>query len=356
MAILRLPLILSVVVALGWASIAAGGPLSVDASVDRRTIAVGDTFNLRLDLSWQEGVDIKPLAIGDKLGGFVVRDVREGVASRVGERFTRRISLLLTVFEVGPETVPPVTVVYLTPEGETLHAESSPLEIEVASVLEDDAADIRDIKGPISVPKRWKDLLLSYALLVGLAAGTAVSVLLSVKRKHEIESVLRRIWVRVTEPIKMLILSLLAALGLVRRRKSAPSLDVTVTEPDLVPEEAALKELLRIVALGLVERGMVKDYYTLVSETVRRYLERKFGVLAMESPTSYTLKALSEIGIVPEGYDAVKDVLEEGDLVKFAKLVPTEESVGSLLGRAREVVRLTSCPSASAVSSESGEA
>jgi hypothetical protein len=356
MAILRLHLVLAVMLALGSASLAAAEPLSVDSSVDRRTVAVGDTFNLRLDLSWQEGVDIKPLPIGDNLGSFVVRDVREGVASRVGERFERRISLLLTVFEVGTQTVPPVDVVYLTPQGETLKAESSPLEIEVASVLPEDANDIRDIKGPMSVPKRWKEILLSYALLVGLAAGTAVSVLLSVKRKHEIESALKRIWVRVTGPLKRVFLSLLAMLGLVKRRRAALRFDVTVNEPDLVPEEAALKELERIEALGLIERGMVKDYYTLVSETVRRYLERKSGVLAMESPTSYTLSALREIEVVPEGYDAVKDVLEEGDLVKFAKLVPTEESVGSLLERARGIVRLTGSLVGTVNRSESGGA
>jgi hypothetical protein len=133
-------------------------------------------------------------------------------------------------------------------------------------------------------------------------------------------------------------------LGLARRRGAALDLDIKVTEPHLVPEEAALKELERIEALGLVESGMIKDYYTLVSETVRRYLERRFEVLAMESPTSYTLSALSETDVAAEGIDAIRDVLEEGDLVKFAKLTPAGEAVASLLMRAREIVRLTVSP------------
>jgi hypothetical protein len=344
MALLRVCLLLVLLLGAGGAHAAGEVPLSVEAGVERRTVAVGDTFNLHLDLDWEDGVDIKPLAIGDRLGGFVVRDVREGVASRVGERFTRRISLLLTVFELGPMTVPPVTVVYLAPDGETLKAETSPVEIEVASILPDDAGEIRDIKDPIAVPRRWKDLILSYALLVGLAAGTAVSVLLSVKRKHEIQAALRTVWVRITGPLVKLFLSLLRLLGLARRGGAALDLDIEVTEPHLVPEDAALKELKRIEALGLIERGMIKDYYTLVSEIVRRYLERKFQVLAMESPTSYTLGALFEIEVAPEGIDAIRDVLEEGDLVKFAKLNPAGEAVASLLTRAREVVKLTGSP------------
>jgi hypothetical protein len=169
MAVLRVCLLIVLLLAPGGTYAAGEEPLSVEAGVKRRTVAVGDTFNLHLDLDWEDGVDIKPLAIGDRLGGFVVRDVREGVASRVGERFTRRISLLLTTFELGTQTVPPVAVVYLTPDGETLKAETLPVEIAVASILPDDAGEIRDIKDPIAVPRRWKDLILSYALLVGLA-------------------------------------------------------------------------------------------------------------------------------------------------------------------------------------------
>ncbi|MFH1312391.1 MAG: hypothetical protein ABIJ00_04110 [Candidatus Eisenbacteria bacterium] len=354
MAVLRVCLLLVLLLVPGGLRAAGEEPLSVEAGVERKIVAVGDTFNLHLDLDWEDGVDVKPLAIGDRLGGFVVRDVREGVASKVGDRFTRRISLLLTVFELGPQTVPPVAVVYLAPDGETLKAETSPVEIEVASILPDDAAEIRDIKDPIAVPRRWKDLILSYALLVGLAAGTAVSVLLSVKRKHEIEAALRTVWVRITGPLVKLFLAFLNLLGLLRRKEVALDLDIEVSEPHLVPEEAALKELKRIEVLDLIERGMIKDHYTLVSETVRRYLERKFEVLAMESPTSYTLSALSEIAVAQEGVDAIRDVLEEGDLVKFAKLTPAREAVASLLTRAREVVRLTGSPVGKHREAESG--
>jgi hypothetical protein len=340
MALLRIAFILSIVV-LAVGDVCADEPsFRVTASVNRRTVAVGDTFRLNLDLDWKEGVDVKPLPLGDKVGNFTIRDLSYGLASPEGNRFTRRVSLLLTVFETGEQTVPAVPIIFIDEEGSPKNAETSAIDISVVSVLPEDAAEIRDIKAPISVPRRWKDLILSYSLLIGLAAGAAASVLLSVMRRDQIEALIARVWHRITRPVRRLFIWLLVTLGLLRRGRE-PAFDVRVTEPGLIPEEAALKELARIEALELLERGMIKEHYTLVSETVRRYLERKYGVLAMESPTSYTLLALSRIELPAEGMGLVGEVLEEGDMVKFAKFVPDVDSVNSIAERARRIVRLT---------------
>ncbi len=312
----------------------------VYAGLDRRSVAVGDTFRLNLDLSWQDGVEVKPLAVGDKLGPFTVRDLHYGIASPEEGGFSRRVSVLLTVFETGEQTLPAVSIVYMDQAGIPHTAETVPLSIEVVSVLPEDAVEPRDIKSPISVPKRWKDLILSYALLIGLVAGAATSVMLSVMRREQLEAFFVRIYARIAGPVRRLILMLLAALGLVHREREE-IFDVEVTEPDLDPEVAALKELDRIEALGLLEREMVKEHYTLVSESVRRYLERKYDVLAMVSPTSFTLESLEEIRVDPDGQELTADVLEESDMVKFAKFIPARESAGSLTTRARDIVGLT---------------
>jgi hypothetical protein len=315
-------------------------PFDVYAGLDRRSVAVGDTFRLNLDLSWQEGVEVKPLAVGDKLGPFTVRDLQYGIASPGDGGFSRRVSVLLTVFETGEQTLPSIPVVYIDQAGTPRSVDTVPLSIEVASVLPEDAEEPRDIKSPIAVAKRWKDLILSYALLIGLVAGAATSVMLSVMRREQIEAFFVKLYARIAAPVRRLILLLLAALGLIHRGREEP-FDVEVTEPDLDPEVAALLELDRIDALGLLEREMVKEHYTLVSESVRRYLERKYDVLAMESPTSFTLKALGDKRINPQGIRLTADVLQEGDMVKFAKFIPGPGPAGSLTSRARELVGVT---------------
>jgi len=315
-------------------------PFDVYAGLDRKSVAVGDTFRLNLDLSWQDGVEVKPLAVGDKLGPFTVRDLHYGIASPEEGGFSRRVSVLLTVFETGEQTVPEMPVVYMDQAGTPQTAKTVPLSIDVVSVLPEDAAEPRDIKAPVSVPKRWKDLILSYALLIGLVAGAATSVMLSVMRREQLEAFFVKLYARIAGPVRRLILMLLAAIGLIHRERDE-IFDVEVTEPDLDPEVAALLELDRIDALALLRREMVKQHYTLVSESVRRYLERKYDVLAMESPTSFTLEALAGIRINPDGLKLTGEVLEEGDMVKFAKFIPGPEPAGSLTARARSIVGLT---------------
>jgi hypothetical protein len=340
-ALLRAFWVLMILALAGVLAAADEPPLKATADVDTRRVAVGDTFNLYIDLDWKDRVDVKPLAVGDQLGNFVVRDIRRTLASRVGDRFNRRISMLLTVFETGRQWIPPVPIVLIDEGGNVGKVETDSISISVESILPAEAADIRDIKDPIRVPKKWRDLILSYALLLGLAGGAALSVLVSVRRKEEIETLLQRLWRRVTAPVRRFVLWLLNVLGLRRVRPGPSGFDVRADEPGIIPEEAALRELERIQALGLRERGMIKDYYSLVSETLRRYAERKYGVLAMESPTSYTIAAISELNLPWDGYSLLQEVLEESDLVKFAKFVPGEATIDSLLERTRRIIYLT---------------
>jgi hypothetical protein len=325
---------------LGAAPQAAAEPPSIEAAASSRVISVGDTVRLNLRVAWGEGTDVKPLAVPDKIGSFVVKDISEGAASTAGDLTTREASLLLTSFETGGQTIPPISLIYSTSDGTTGRVETQPVDIEVRSVLPEDAKDIRDIKHPLRVAKRWKDLVLSYALLIGLAAGAAASILVSFKRREDIEAYFARIWRRIADPLRRLLLRLLVLLRL-RRPGPARIFDILVDEPGLVPAEAALKELERIEALGLVGRKMIKEHYTLVSETLRRYLERQYGVLAMESPTAETLRVLADLDLDGRARLVLREVLEEADLVKFAKHIPEAGTIGSLLERARTTVRLT---------------
>ena len=316
-------------------------PVSVRAAADRRMMAIGDTVSLNMDIAWESGVEVKPVAAPDNLGDFIVRDVREGAVRPEGEGFARRVSLLLTIFEVGEHTIPPVPVLFTGADGRPGRVETEPVVVEVESVLSEEGGQIRDIKPPLSVPRMWKEIILSYALLVGLAGAAAASVLVSVKKKSELEVLARKIWKRVRAPAVALVAWFLMLLGL-RKKPEPETYDIEITGLDIDPEQAALEELARVDALGLIERGLLKDLYTLVSEVLRRYIERKYGVLAMELPTSFIMKAIAGRGIMSACYDGVRDVLEECDLVKFARYLPPEDRAATLTARARDIVRATS--------------
>jgi hypothetical protein len=315
--------------------------LRVATRVDRKTIAIGDTVSLNIDLEWESGVELKPVATRETLGSFIVRDIRQGMVRPAGDGFGRRVSILLTIFETGEHTIPSVPVLFTAADGTVGRVETEPVDILVESVLAEGSEDIRDIKPPLRVRKRWKEIILSYALLLGLAGAAATSVLVSVRKKSEIEAAVRKIWWKIAGPVCAFVAWLIALLS--RRGAQEPrAYDIEIRAPDIPPEQAALAELARIEALRLIEQGLIKDLYTLVSEVLRRYIERKYGVLAMELPTSYIMRAIADRGIMSDCSGDAHEVLEECDLVKFAKYIPPDDTAMTLIPRTRDIVRTTS--------------
>jgi hypothetical protein len=148
----------------------------VDATTSVRSIAVGDTFRLNVNLSWEEGTEVRPFAVPEKIGDFIVKDVAQRPAGPQGAGSSATLSLVLTAFETGAKTIPPISFVYVGEDGAAQTVETLPFDIEVKSILPADAAGLRDIKRPLAVPKRWKDMVLSYLLIVGLVGGGAASV------------------------------------------------------------------------------------------------------------------------------------------------------------------------------------
>jgi hypothetical protein len=73
-----------------------------------------------------------------------------------------------------------------------------------------------------------------------------------------------------------------------RKRKPDTSPGIwKATEP---PHVVALYELDRLRSEQLWQKGMIKEYYTRLTEIVRIYIERQFGVMAMEQTSNETIK------------------------------------------------------------------
>jgi hypothetical protein len=131
-------------------------------------------------------------------------------------------------------------------------------------------------------------------------------------------------------------LAVLAAVAAViwwvrRKRRSVVETPAIVLPPEVI----ALAELERIAALDLPSRGDYKQHYTLVVDTVRRYLEARYGVEAMDRTTYELMDDLERRRV---SVDGLEPLLNEADLVKFAKFAPSAESATVALNHAREIV------------------
>jgi len=94
----------------------------------------------------------------------------------------------------------------------------------------------------------------------------------------------------------------------------------------LTPYERAIEEINTLKAKGTAHSENQKDYYSTLTDTLRSYIESRFGFNAKEMITSEIIDALKkqDKAIMIE---ELKQLFETADLVKFAKfVVPLNEN------------------------------
>jgi hypothetical protein len=301
-----------IIALLAGTALAQGGPEVVaSAEVDRKTITVGDriVYTMRAEHDKDLVVDFPQLA--STWGDFEVLSQRPLQPGTSQGRVVTGKEYVITAFTVGEHTTPPLRVSYLDRQGQTQEIETAPIRITVTSVLTGTdgvttTLDIRNLKPQAELPRDWSWLL--WVGLVGLALGLALLSLL---------------WF------------------MARRRKQAEAAVPSAVVDLRPPEETAYEELNRIAGLKLVEQGRFKEHYTLTADCLRRYAEGIYGIPAMDRTTGEFHAALRRARVDGQRVSLFKDLLDESDLVKFAKYVPSIEEAREALPRARHIVDVT---------------
>ena len=143
-----------------------------------------------------------------------------------------------------------------------------------------------------------------------------------------------------------LIVLIVCVLGLIgwliyrytRRRKQERPKVVLLRPADVV----ALELLDSISSKKLWQAGRVKEYYTQLTDVVREYIARRFGVSSTEQTSNATLAEMRPLLKNNPGlYQQLHDMLTLADLVKFAKWQPTDEENGQVLRDAYDFVKET---------------
>ena len=90
----------------------------------------------------------------------------------------------------------------------------------------------------------------------------------------------------------------------------------------LPPYEQAIKELDEIKQSKLWQQGKEKEYFTSITDTLRRYLVDRFGINAMEKTSAEILDSVKGIDEIVPAFEKLEQVLKLADFVKFAKFRP----------------------------------
>ena len=96
----------------------------------------------------------------------------------------------------------------------------------------------------------------------------------------------------------------------------------------LPPYEEAIYKLNELDEKLLWQNNKIKEYYSELTEIVRAYIERELKIPALEKTTDEIIETISDfnssesINTSKETIKKLKDLLQEADLVKFAKSKP----------------------------------
>jgi hypothetical protein len=264
--------------------------ITVETSVDRSEIYIGDLINYRLTIIHDSNIVLTPPPIGANLGAFDVKDYQTDESTRLKDgRIKVESRFSLTTFTTGDYIIPPIPVEFMLPDSTVKYLISEPTPIKVKSLLAEssDTADIRDIKGPIEFKTSYA-LYYYFGGAFLILAAVAAYIFWRIRRKRMQQG----------EPVDL--------------RK---------------PWEIAFEELALLKEKNYPSDGQFKQFYVELTEIVRAYLGRIYTIPVLDMTTEEFLVVIMEEEIDEQLLSRLKSFLGFADLVKFAKLIPEMDKV-----------------------------
>lgn len=281
--------------------------LVVSAAIDSTTLFIGDQTDLHLQATGAANEQVGMPVLGDNLiPGIEIVD-RTIVDTTTLQDGRKQYNQYLTITSFTD------SLFYISPLAFTSGDDtvwSEPLMLNVIQPFEIDTADIAitDIKGVYKAPIWWWGIfrwILGGLLIAGIGVG---------------------------------LYFLLRHIG----RYNGKYVPEAPKEPLRPAEEVALEKLDGIKEEKIWQAGQVKEYHTQLTDVIREYISRRFGVSSTEQTSDETLRAMKPLLAEQKDiYEHLRKMLTLADLVKFAKWTATPDENEQSLRNAYEFVRET---------------
>lgn len=258
----------------------------IDVSIDSAAILIGEQTVLHLTVTTDNGKNvIVPIPNDTLMTGVEVLNIAKADTTVIdNNRLLIKQDILITSFDSSLYLLPPFKVIDQT---DTIYSNQVALKVSTIPVNIDKPDEFNDIKDTWDPPFVLADYyLLIYGVLFACFLICLIGYIL--KRLRNRQSII---------PFKK-------------------------QEPKLPPFEMAMKELDEIKQQKLWQQGRNKEYYTLLTDTLRKYMVNRFGINAMEMTSGEILELIRLESEANSSYNSLKQILELADFVKFAKLHP----------------------------------
>ena len=284
------------------------GAIHVTASLDSSQITVGDQVTLHI---FVDGSGATPVAFPtvEALTQGAVEALTahtDTVMDESGHIKRLDYQVTLTSFDAGKHSVGNIVVRIDGNDGAVQLSPADSLQMEVVWM---DGADTTQCKmkgdvAPLNEPYTFWDIA-RWPVLILIAAAIVAAL----------------VWV------------------IMRRRQNKPVFVLPKGKP--VPaDKRALAELEALRRKELWQKGLVKRYYTDLTDIVRRYLHAMYGIKAAEMTSRQTLRAFHSVADWSEESEALlRQLLQKADMVKFAKSQPESFEHDQAMQNAVDFVR-----------------
>ena len=272
---------------LAAAVLAAKAQVTVVAAIDSIEMLIGEQVHVTVTATMKEGSKVefpvfKPMQ--QIIPGVEVLKSNElGVKGKENGFVDRSVVYTLTSFDDTLYYLPPFVVKV---DGKPYESKSLALKV---LGIEVDTVHVDQFFGPKDVqdnPFQWSDWSLLFWLSV--------------------------------------LMLLLMAVGYLRLRDNKPIITRIRIVKRLLPHQKAMKEIEQIKADKMQNAENPKEYYTKLTDTLRKYIEDRYGFNAMEMTSSEIIERL-ERALTDDAQSAetmkaeLRQLFTTADLVKFAK-------------------------------------
>ncbi len=260
--------------------------ITVKSRIDSNEILIGSPVHYEMQIIYSKDIRLLNPLIPDTLGEFELLDKPETDSSLEKDKITRSVSFHLSCYDSGQKTIPPLQIQFRFKDDSiyrSLYTDS--FQVWVQSMEVDTSRPPRPIKNIIN-PR--------------LAAGELLPYFLAL----------------------LFLLIIAFAIWYYRAKKAGKNLPFVREKPRLPPHVVAYAELRKLEDEKLWQKGEIKNYHIRLTDIVRKYLEDRFDIPAVESTTGEILEYLKDFIEDNSLIEKIKSALELSDLVKFAKFSP----------------------------------
>jgi hypothetical protein len=269
---------------------------------------VGDRLRVRVQVLHPESVTIsEPVPVAGEGSTLLLEPLLRSVGDQKdGQKAEKDVFYYQAqAFETGTSHIPAFRVPWRAVSGGEGTATSSPVPVEIISVLKGPQDAPADLKPPAEIPRPpfpWR-----WAILIALGILAAAAALFA--------------WMR--------------------RKRPLPAQPELPSVPALPAHEQAYRDLEALLAGSLLREGKIKQFHVELAEIVKRYVGARFDIEAMERTSEEILQDLRSVRVGMEPMGVAREFFGATDLVKFARFRPVEDEIRRSVDRAYRIVDLT---------------